>query len=147
MHPKLKSILKYLAPVLIVVALYAIVNGVAFGVQKIANRDDQKKLDSLTSQIDTQEKTLNDLDKKITAEEAQLTALDKKITDEEETADDETYNNDVAAYNKLVDLYKADIDAYNKQIPAYNAKVTEANELAKKVGSTWYVVPLPTNKH
>jgi predicted ATPase len=36
---------------------------------------------------------------------------------------------------------------YSETLDMYNAKVKQYNELAKDVGTTWYVVPIPGGKH
>jgi hypothetical protein len=53
------------------------------------------------------------------------------------------YNALVRDHNGRVDRLRA-LDAdYSKRVDQFNALVAEAKGLAEKIGSPWYVVPLP----
>ena len=53
------------------------------------------------------------------------------------------YNELVGKYNTELESYKANLANYNARIDPLNTKVSQANALAKEIGTTSYLVPVP----
>lgn len=45
--------------------------------------------------------------------------------------------------NETGEITDGEWDSYNKEIDAYNALTEEYNKLSEKVGTTWYLLPIP----
>jgi hypothetical protein len=61
----------------------------------------------------------------------------------------ETENVEIERYEstaKTRNLSVTEINDYKRKIDEYNKNVEEANKLAKEIGTTWYVVPVPGHK-
>jgi chromosome segregation ATPase len=144
------------------VALFAIINLVVVGVQKLAHMSDQKELDSITRilkeerpQLEAAEGNLRSLALQLDTLEARMSPLETTIKYYETTypigipsslyAD---YSAKVDEYNSLIDPYNAALTqfkilhpSYQARIDAFNSRVDEAERLAAKIGSTWILVP------
>ncbi|WP_219811174.1 hypothetical protein [Bacillus thuringiensis] len=90
-----------------------------FGIQKLWHYDDQMKLEAMKTELDML---------KIEIENQETDLLSLQNDSDQQVTDDELYT-----------LYKTNIDTYNQ-------KVNEANDLAKEIGSTWILVPIPGKK-
>lgn len=134
----------WLRGLVLLVVLYGVGNLMLVGGQKLWHHDDQVKLDNIKTSLASENTKINNL-------EAELKTLEIKIKRSE------SYINNVGQnsndYNSLVDEHNAKIANYNviyneykRGIDQYNLHVNEANELAKSIGSTWYVVPIPGGK-
>ena len=55
----------------------------------------------------------------------------------------DSFNGGIAPHN--ADVKRCDMvrTQYSAQVDSYNSLVEEANSLVKKVGTTWYVIPVP----
>jgi hypothetical protein len=53
------------------------------------------------------------------------------------------YNRDVQQYNGLLSRFQADSKTYDDKIEHYNAQVNEGNGVARTIGTTWFIVPVP----
>ncbi len=86
--------------------------------------------------------------------EDEVTGLKEEVEDYESEYPDvipedyyEDYTSAVDSYNEQLDTYNEEYDKYISEIDNYNEKVEEANAVAKEIGSTYYVVPMPGGKH
>ncbi len=115
-----------------VILLYLIGNVVFVGAQKIWHSGDQNKFDNIKQELTTKKTEIDDLESKINTKKSEM---DRNSANGYIDA----YNSEVNDYNLMLDKYDSDVDSYNKL-------VTEANGLSKKIGGTWYIVPIPVGR-
>lgn len=130
-----------------IIIVYGLINLLLLGGQSAFKSEDEKRFESLKSQIESEKALLDSQDARITSEENDLLQLKQRMDSYKAFGNVGEYNHLVDQYNVQLASYTADIDNYNSKLPAFNSKVEEANNLAKSVGSTWYLVPIPTGKH
>lgn len=146
-EPLKKKVKAGIISVVVVIIFYAVLNAVLVGGQKAVHHGDEEKFNSLKTQVETEQASLNTESTGIDSEEAQLVEMRNRINGYEASGAYDAHDSLVDPYNSLRNKYLSDVAAYNSKLPAYNAKVEEVNKLAESVGSTWYVVPIPTGKH
>jgi hypothetical protein len=139
------NIIGWVVGVVAIAIVYGLINLVLVGGQKVWHSGDQKKLTQIQSILDDEKKDLDRIEGELTSKNANLDKLEIDLKANK--------NGNIDRYNKLVDEYNMKLGAYNQQyddykkrITSYNDKVNEANSIAKKIGSTWYVVPIPVGK-
>jgi len=128
------------------VVVFGLINLVFVGGQEALHHGDQSRLDTLKTELTTEKAQLESLSATITSEESYLTTTGKQMDTYKANGQISAYNSLVDPYNSTYDAYVANINQYNASLPSYNAKAEEANKLAKNIGSTYYIVPLPTSK-
>ncbi len=168
----IKSILNRLPPVVrnYIVSLvwmgiaFGAINLLLFGGQKIWHYNDQEKLDTLNPQIElmksdlrSQEAQLRSLDTQISRCQAVIDRSRPTVQWYENTYPDGIPQNEYVQYcrevsefnewidnkNTLVAQYNAIYPDYARRVDRFNAAITEANATAKRIGGTWYVIPIP----
>lgn len=131
--------------------------------QEWYHRADQKELDSIKIKLNNLKNEIDTMESKIKAKNTELENKYKSIqkcksiikqyeiignsmTDMEY----ENYENTLTICNENIDEYNIEFtnvnsayDSYKENIDTYNSLIPKANELAKKVGSKWYIVPIP----
>lgn len=158
---------KILIPVLAIAIVYGAFNLFIVGGQNIWHYSDQKKLDAITIQLDAELPSLKRMESDISAKEADISRVkarmeslksdidrvEMRYSDTVPSSEFARYNRNIDDYNDLVSDYNVTLgayqqlfDEYERKIADYNLKVKEANALAEKIGSTWYVVPIPGGK-
>jgi len=157
-------IIRWVVGLISVVLVYVVINIFLVGGQKLWHYGDQKRLDELKEILNTEKVNIESLEKELKNMEQCLdtyTIRINKLKSDIQLIENRyprgipsnIYNNYIQLindYNSLVDTYNSTLNKYNSkyedyshQIDKYNAMVVEANNLAKKIGTTWYVVPVP----
>lgn len=129
--------------ILAIIVIYAIINFAIVGGQKLMDRDENKRLDVLKTEIEQGEKQIKSLESELANFEEELADIENELESE---TDEHTYNELVDSYNGSLDVYNSKYDHYIVELDEYNAKVDEANELSEKIGGTWYILPIPIGK-
>jgi len=114
------------------ILVFIVGNAVLVGAQSLWHSGDQAKIDSIKQTLATNKASIDDLESRINAKKAEMDGYSANN-------DNEDYNLDVDPYNAMVDEYKTDIDDYN-------TLVKQGNDLANKIGGTWYIVPFPSHE-
>lgn len=127
-----------------IVVLYGVVNFVLVGGRKLWHRGDQAKLDTLKTSLASENSRIDSLETQLKSLEADIRKSESYINSIDQYSSD--YNNLVDQYNAKISRYNSLYSDYENSINQYNTHVNEANELAKKIGSTWYIVPIPGSK-
>jgi chromosome segregation ATPase len=134
--------------------IYVILNVFVVGGQKLYHHDDQARLDSLKSELKEQKATIDNDESELTSKEDDLSSLKEEVETYESDYPDgvpeeyyDEYRQKVNDYNSQLTDYKDQYSTYQNELGSYNEKVKEANALAKKIGSTWYIVPVPGRGH
>jgi len=112
-----------------VILLYVIGNVVFVGAQKIWHSSDQSKFDKIKQEL--------------TIKKGEIDNLESKINTKKSEMDHDSENGYIDAYNSQVDGYNIMLSEYESDVDNYNKLVAEANDLSKKIGGTWYIVPIP----
>lgn len=137
-----KAVVSVVSVLLLIVA-YGVINLFIVGGQKLMDRDENKRIEILKTEIEQSDKRIKSL-------ENELTLLEDELADIKSNADSETdedaYNELADSYNGSLDIYNSKYDLYEAEIADYNTKVDEANELSEKIGGTWYILPIPIGK-
>ena len=144
--------------------VFALINLVLVGGQKIWHHSDQKKLDTLKTELKLERTTINGAEtrlqnfeeriKEINSEKNPIGLHLKKIEEQFPNGIPSniyaSYKSSVSHYNELVrthnamlQMYNAIYEKYSAEIDNYNMDVKKANALAKKIGGTWYLIPIP----
>ncbi|HUD44912.1 MAG TPA: hypothetical protein VMR41_05185 [Patescibacteria group bacterium] len=122
----------YLAKIvgfILVIVFFVVANVVFIGLQNLWHSGDQSKLDIIKQELQTKNTAID--------------ALESNITREKSAMNQELATNNTDKYNTHVDDYNTMVNEYKTDIASYNQLVKQANDLSEKVGSTWYVVPIP----
>lgn len=129
---------------LAVAVLYGVINLILVGGQHLWHGEERSNLKTIEAELKVGEREINKLEQGLTAILSHLEEIERKMEGDISVAE---YNDLVDKLNSDIDLYTSNYRKYEYKISAYNKKVEEANELAEKIGSTWYVVPIPIGKH
>lgn len=152
--------------VLGLLVLCGLVNLVLFAGQKLYHHNDEARLEQLKKELTSSGAALNTMEADLDGEQEALDEMDgrlQKMKVQIEAYEKRKGGLDSAAYSKysalvkehngLVDAYnaklseqKADVVEYKAKIAAHNGKVDEANQLAKKLGSYFYIMPIPLGR-
>jgi multidrug resistance efflux pump len=140
---------------------------VLVGGQKAWHYTDQVKLDKLKTELATERGSIANAETKLQSLDAEIKRADAEREQLKSGLDlievrypsgipseaYDPYKQSVTRYNELVNAHNAIIQNYNTlyaaysgQVDAYNQKVTQFNTLAKDIGSTWYVIPVPCGR-
>jgi cell division protein FtsB len=160
----MKAILGYAISFGAIILVFAVINLVLVGGQKLWHHGDQVKLDTLKTELEVQksdldqrEAELKTLGSSIDQYAAQIADLKSKaqaieqqnpsgippdIYDSYKQLIDQC-NSDVAKYNSGLDRSDALFQDYSQRIDRYNALIKESNDLSNQIGATWYIVPIP----
>ena len=111
------------------ILIYGVGNAVLVGAQNLFSSGDQNKLNNLQQELQTKKTSISVLGYRIDAEKSNM--------------DQEKANGDSVDYNAQVDDYNSKLAEYQSNIDDYNNTVQQANDLSKKIGGTWYIVPIP----
>ncbi len=136
-----KTLLGLAGSVIAIVLVFGLFNLIIVGGQKAFSSGDEARFNTLKSEIESEKVTLDAKSTQIDSMGVDLDAMESRLKSYEAAGQRLAYNSIVNPYNNALAAYRAEAEAYNASLPAYNAKVDEANELAKSVGSTWYIVP------
>lgn len=123
-----------------IVIIYGIINLVLVGGQEALHSGDKKKLDQMKIELDAGLKEITSLEFQINALDSDLQTLKNQI---DSTDDIDDKNVLIDRYNSNLPAYKISYDKYSTKLISYNLEVNNANELAKKIGSTYYLLPIP----
>jgi hypothetical protein len=142
-HLMSTKIFVWIVGLIFIALVYGIVNFVFVGAQSLYHSKDNAKLEFIKSDLDEKLKIIKQQEDNLRTQESFLDKTKKTINI---TTDTDDHNNLVDKYNVELALYKANYSRYSQDLESYNLKVNEANKLAEKVGTTWYVVPIPRGK-
>ncbi|MCD6528386.1 hypothetical protein J7K44_01985, partial [bacterium] len=113
------------------------------------HRKDNQRLKQIESwlnkrqiQLKNTEREIKDLNNQIEGLDALLSNYRQRI-DRGETYLIDFYNAKVDEYNNLLEKYNSEVNNYKAAIDEYNSKVEEINKLSKKVGTRYYIIPIP----
>jgi multidrug resistance efflux pump len=141
------NIIGWVIGLVAIAVVYLVFNLVFVGGQKLWHSGDQKKLDQIKAVLETEKNAIDDVEAQLVVKNINMDKLKKDIDALKNSRDIDRYNRLVDDYNMKLGAYNQQYDDYEKRLNSYNQKVNEANELAKKIGSTWYVIPVPVGKH
>jgi hypothetical protein len=111
--------------------------------QEARIRDVAGQIETLKTNIDTIERRWpNSVPSSIYGQYSQMVDEHNRLVDQH-TAMVAQYKSSVAKYNDSLARFQADSRTYDDKINQYNALVTEGNGLAKTVGTTWFIIPVP----
>jgi septal ring factor EnvC (AmiA/AmiB activator) len=151
-----------------VIAVFAILNVVLVGGQKLWHHGAQQRLTTLNAQLDAQGseikqreaelKTLIASSEQSSATIAGLRAHVQRIEDQYPSGIPQSMypsyvklvdqcNLLVAGHNLDIARYNSLYEDYSQRIERYNALVKEANATSKQIGGTWYVIPVPVPRY
>lgn len=126
---------------LTLVLLFIAANVIFVSVQNLWHANDRKRLDGLKAEIaiarslvDEREAVIRQLGLEITRMEAQIESSSISLVDR---------NVIIARHNQRVAVYQLAYTDYSSSIDDLNRKIAEANSLSNKIGSTWYLIPVP----
>lgn len=111
------------------ILIYGVGNAVLVGSQSLFHSGDQTKLNNLKQELQTKKLTIDSLGSQIDTQKSNL--------------DQEQANGDNSDYNAQVDDYNSKLTEYKSDVNDYNNTIQQANDLSKKIGGTWYIVPIP----
>lgn len=134
------TLLKLGGGLLGIVIIYGIINLVMLGGQSVLHGEDKKELNQIKIELDSGLNELNALGFQLDTQESELKSLEDQINSTEDT---DAKNELIDKYNNYLPAYNADFDQYSSKLVSYNLKVDRANELSNKVGSTYYILPIP----
>lgn len=146
------------------VVLFAVVNGVLWAGQEIANADEKKQMEALSAELSTMESSIKAIESTLTTKagslEGQQASLDscsvkmdgfkrvavggalpeleyQKYLQVKGTCEPlvTRYNADYLAYESLFSEYSRNVDTFNSKIGQYNRLADET--------ALWLLVPLP----
>lgn len=137
------KIFVWIVGIIFIALVYGIINFVFVGAQSLYHSKDNAKLEVIKSDLDEKLKNIRNQEGILKAQE---NFLDKTKRTIDITTDVDDHNNLVDKYNVEISLYRANYSRYSQDLESYNLNVNEANKLAKEVGTTWYVVPIPRGK-
>jgi len=140
-------VLGWILGLVALVAVYGVMNLVLVGGQYVWYYADNQKLEARLQQM---EKDLAGSASQIEAVKAGIKAVEKAnprgIPEDKYAA----YSRSVRYHNELVEAHNQKVAEqqvvhgdYSSRVDQFNGLVEEANSLAKKIGGTWYVVPMP----
>jgi hypothetical protein len=147
-----------------VVVFYVVVNLVLVGGQELYHHQDQVTLDSMERVLETERADihraameLQALSGAVDSTEIEISRLKSSITGIENrypagipttlyagySRDVDRHNTLARAHNASLAQYEALYAAYSARVDGFNSMVDSANALAKSIGGTWYIVPVP----
>ncbi len=147
-----------------VVVVYGVVNLFLVGGQELYHHGDKMAFDSLKQILETErasirraETELQAISSAINSGESEinrlktgLIAIEGRYPGGIPSAVYTAYSRDVDRHNALARSYNASLAryktlyaGYSAQVNRFNTMVDQANALANRVGSTWYIVPVP----
>jgi hypothetical protein len=155
--------LQHLPRLIFILVLFGGGNIALYYGQEWWHRDEQHELDRVRSQLAQLRSTIRDQEAHLTELKTRLDALDAQIASQnaliesyeaqaiggglpsavydQYTADLNTVNASVDSYNLSLAAYRELASQYDANIKAYNALVERANQLARQVGTRFYLKP------
>lgn len=137
----------WIISIVVLILAYGAINLVLVGGQNAIKGEDQTRFDTLKSQLESEKILLEQQEAVINSDEERLLDIQAEMDSYEAQGLTGAYNSLVDTHNALLDSIEVSINDYNSKLPSFNARVDEANKLAESIGSTWYLVPVPTGRH
>lgn len=125
------------------IIVYGLLNLVLGGAQDLWHKGDTDKLQVIETYLKNSKLEIDALEQSLAESGTELESKETELNSYKENGDTDLYNAGVDDFNALLSSYKTDLQKYNSLITTYNQKIEEGNELIKKTGSRWYVVPIP----
>lgn len=125
------------------IIVYGAINLVLYGAQELWHKGDTDKLNVIEEFIEEKKTEIDSLEQRLITAESGLDAKESQLDSYKAFGNTYQYNLGVDDYNNLLSQYKLDLERYNSALVIYNQKINEGNELIKKTGSRWYVIPVP----
>jgi cell division protein FtsB len=153
---------------LTIIAVYTVINLALVGGQKLWHHRDQVNLDTLKARLDSQrseitqcESELNTLNASSGQSAATIANLKSRVHTIEQQYPSgippsiyysysqliDQCNSLVASHNETIARYNALYDDYSQRVERYNAIVKDSNAIARQIGVTWYVIPVPAPRY
>lgn len=107
------------------------------------DRPYELQIEKLKDFLLDEEAWLGQTDRKLDSHAKMLARLEQQIRECETKGDLSKYNEHVKTYNSTLEDYQALVSQYSKRIQIYDAKVEKHNKAAEKIGSRWYIIPIP----
>lgn len=114
--------------------------------QELIHMGDNKKINELKSYLDTEKQEITQIEQQIIDLEGNLKSEESNMAYFNENNSIAEYNNTVNSYNSHLATYKDLCNEYDAKIENYNLKVNEYNDLNKKTGTRYYLVPTGRTK-
>ncbi len=143
---------------------YAVINLALVGGQKLSHQGEQAQLDEIKVGLNSENLKIKQIELQLQKMRHQLKESSSKIKNLKSRVElfeqsypqgvpaniYNGYSRSVAEYNARIGFYNATLAQYDvlyadysKQVEHYNGRVAEANVLAQKIGTTYYLLPVP----
>jgi hypothetical protein len=132
---------EWLVYVLTIIILFGGANLLLVGAQKLWHWSDQSRLDVLKAQIAGERARLREEEGWLSQHGSEIEGLRKQIVGGVFGASMRSAV--ITEYTERVTSFRARYERYSSDIDAVNKKIEDANALSKKIGGTWYVIPIP----
>jgi chromosome segregation ATPase len=133
---KFKSIIGF-------ILIYGFINLVLWGGQELYWRKDTQEINKIESYLTSEKNQITSLESKIDNQSGLIDDKQKELDRLKNDGLIDKYNLGVDNYNFLLQEYKSNVDVYKGKLTEYNSQIDRVNELIKKSGSRWYLIPIP----
>jgi hypothetical protein len=133
---KLKSIIG-------IIVIFGFINLLLWGGQELYWRKDMQEIRKIENYLASEKTEITLLESKINNQSISIDFKQKGLNSLKNNGLINEYNAGVDDYNILLQKYKSNVDIYNGKLTEYNNQVDCVNELIKKSGSRWYLIPIP----
>ncbi len=127
---------------LIFILIFGVGNGILYVAQGFGHANEKAQMEEIQTYLDRESVDLENMTNQLNSRSNDIDTLDASMN--------VWYDSDVDQYNANVDYFNSMLDEYNSlydsckgKLNAYNLKVDQYNALADKVGSEWYIIPVP----
>lgn len=125
------------------IIVYGAINLVLYGGQELWHKGDTDKLHVIEEFLKGKKVEMDSIEQRLVTTETDLNARKSQLDRYKAINDIYHYNLGVDSYNSLLGDYRLYLEQYNNALSIYNQKIDEGNELIKKTGTRWYVIPIP----
>lgn len=132
--------------IIILAVVYLVLNWALGGIQNLWHRNDTRRIESTKTALENERRIIDELSNRLDEEGESLSKESDRLDELKASGSTDEYNEGVESFNSRLRSYKADVDLYNQKITNFNKQVGEINELIKKIGSRWYIIPIPIPK-
>lgn len=139
------SIPPFIKTIIALVLMFAIGNGVLYGIQEVYYWNDVKKCELMKININKIKKEVEKIEDFVNLRKIELDRL-KQLQKEIKQGLSKNYtkyNKMVDNYNSGTNKYQKDMEEYDSLIVKYNKLTRKYNDLSKDAYSRWWLLPIP----
>lgn len=129
--------------IVITILVFVVLNLILWGAQELFWHKDTQEINNIKVHLESEKAQIALLESSVSDQSEYLKQKEHELDYLKSQALIAEYNAGVREYNSLLRKYKASVDAYNSKLVEYNEQVSRCNELTKKSGSRWYIIPIP----